>query len=80
MMAMPGEPLQQGLAVGLFGAVLVFAVGNLWTPMVVHETGLIFALLLACIWRMSEAETVAIAAPREPEAEAYSDQLQVDLS
>jgi hypothetical protein len=80
MMSKPGEPLQQGLAVGLFGAVLVFAVGSLWTPMVLHETGLIFALILACIWRMSEPETVAIVAPREPGAEEYSDGLRVDLS
>jgi hypothetical protein len=80
MMAKSGEPLQQGLAVGLFGAVLVFAVGSLWTPMVLHETGLIFALILACIWRMSEPEMVAIVAPREPGAEEYSDGLRVDLS
>ena len=82
MMTMPGEALHQGLGAGLFGAVLVFAVGNFWTPMVAHETGLPFALILACIWRMSEPERVEVVGPREAESrpERPSDDLTLDLS
>lgn len=81
MMTMPGSPLQQGLAVGLFGGLLAFALANFWTPMLLHEIGLGFALILACIWRMSEPETVTAVASEESESrpEEPSSDLLIDL-
>ena len=46
-----------------------------------HEIGLGFALILACIWRMSEPETVTAVASEESESrpEESSSDLLIDL-
>ncbi len=74
------DPMQRGIVAGFFGAVLAFAAANLWTPMVVHETGLPFAFILACIWRMSEQPEEERPPTSEPPAEETLEVPLLDLS
>jgi len=75
------EPIEQALAMGLFGAVLVFAIGSAWVPTVVHETGIVLAFLLACIWRLSEAEPfIEPPRPARTKQKAKPTDLLLDLS